>query len=188
MKLRPVRKHDGVTLTELMIVLAVLGILVGVVAPNFTSLMARFTVASETKRMISILKQARNEARARGATVTISRNTADDWGGRVLVYETTTIAGNAAYSVPAAMAAAIDDLISEYPATSATVSIGDDATANGQFISFSRQGWLSTSELSEITLSVCSPSLPDEDGMYIEINRVGKIREQMIGSDTRGCL
>ena len=92
MKLWPLRAHRGVTLVELMIVLAILGILIGLVAPNYSTVMGKVYVAAESRRIISILKQARNEARARGATVTVRRN-AGDWASDIIVYESTQVAG-----------------------------------------------------------------------------------------------
>ncbi|MEM7258656.1 MAG: GspH/FimT family pseudopilin, partial [Pseudomonadota bacterium] len=163
-------------------------ILISLVGPNYSPMMARMTVTAETKRMIGILKQARSEARARGATVTVRRDAGSDWSSEVLVYESTVVAGNADYTPAGAAATVGDDLIGEHAATQRTVTINDDATANGQFISFSLQGWLSTSETREILIAVCSPALPDAQGMYIEVNRVGKIRERSIDGDARGCL
>lgn len=171
-----------------MIALAVLGVIIGVAAPNYSSLMARITVAAETKRMIGILKQARSEAKTRGATVTVSRESNVDWASRILVYESTITVGNAAYVEPSPTDTAGDDLISEHDAASDSVSIRDDAGSDSEFISFSMQGWLSTGELRDIVLAICSPVLPEGDGMYIEVNRVGRIRERSIGSDARGCL
>lgn len=168
--------------------LAILGILISLVGPNYTPLMAKMTVTAETKRVISILKQARSEARARGATVTVRRDAGSDWTGEVLVFESTVVAGNADYTPAGAAATVGDDLIGEHAASGSNVTIRDDATANGQYISFSLQGWLSTSETSEILIAVCSPALPDAEGVYVEVNRVGKIRERTIGGDARGCL
>lgn len=188
MKMLPLRARTGVTLIELLIVLVILGILGGIAAPNYSVTVARISVAAETKRMIGILKQARNEARARGATVTVRRDSGTDWGGQILVYESTDIAGNTDYAAPAASATVGDDLVSRHSASRGSVSVRDNASGNGEFISFSLQGWLSTSETSEILIAVCSPVLPAADGMYIEVNRVGKIRERTIGTDPGGCL
>lgn len=182
------RAHNGFTLVELMIVVAILGVLIGVVAPNYSVLVARVQVATETKRLISILKQARSEAKFRGATVTVSRGANDDWTRELLVYESTTSAGNIQYQAPLPTATTGDDLISEHAASSAAVTIRDDAVVDGEYISFSMQGWLSSGEQRNVVFAICSPALSTRDGVYIEVNRVGKIRERAIGNDVRGCL
>ena len=183
MKTLSLRANRGVTLVELMIVIAIVGILVGLVAPNYKPLIAKMTVAAEARRTISMLKQARSEARARGAT-----DTNNDWSGPVIIYESTNAAGNADYTAVAAAATVGDDLIKEYPASSRSVTIRDDAVNLGQYISFDLQGWLSSSESRRILLAVCAPGVDTGEGMYIEINRVGKIRERKIGTATGGCL
>jgi prepilin-type N-terminal cleavage/methylation domain-containing protein len=188
MKTLSLRANRGVTLVELMIVIAIVGILVGLVAPNYKPLIAKMTVAAEARRTISMLKQARSEARARGATVTLRRDTNNDWSGPVIIYESTNAAGNADYTAVAAAATVGDDLIKEYPASSRSVTIRDDAVNLGQYISFDLQGWLSSSESRRILLAVCAPGVDTGEGMYIEINRVGKIRERKIGTATGGCL
>ena len=81
-----------------------------------------------------------------------------------------------------------DDLIKRHPRISRKVSSRDDAIDDGEFISFNLRGWLSDGETRAILIAVCSPVLDVSDGNYIEINRVGKIRERKIGNDTRGCL
>ena len=171
---------------ELMIVLAILGVLVGVAAPNFSVLMAERSVASETKRMIAALKLARSESRARGATVTVSRPAGSDWSDGLQVFESMATAGNVAY-VPSTGVVG-DDLIKSHPRTSRKITSRDDATNDGEFISFNMRGWLSSGDAREILIAVCSSVLDVSDGKYIEINRVGKIRERSIGTDARGCL
>lgn len=177
--------NRGFTMVELMIVVAIVGILAGLVAPNYSTIIAERNVAAETKRMIGLLKLARSEARARGATVTLSRSAAADWSGVVTVYESTVLAGNAAYTAGNALAG--DDLIKNESATSRGVTVRDDAVTDGQFISFNLRGWLSSGETSEVLIAVCSPVTGT--GNYIEINRVGKIRERpIVASDSGGCL
>lgn len=171
---------------ELMIVLAILGILLGLVVPNYSTIVAERSVTSETKRIISALKLARSESRARGATVTVSRPSGGEWTDELEIYESTTAAGNVAYVAPTGVVG--DDLIKRHPRISRKVSSRDDATNDGEFISFNLRGWLSDGETRAILIAVCSPVLDVSDGNYIEINRVGKIRERKIGNDTGGCL
>lgn len=187
MKISTLRFNRGVTLVELMIVLAIMGILAGLIVPNYGSLIAERTVTAETKRMIGILKLARSEARARGATVTVSRPARRDWTSDVDVFESRTSAGNAAY-VATTSGFDTDDLIKQVSRTGRKVTSRDNAANNGDLISFNLRGWLSSSESRDILIAVCSPGLEASKGKYIEINRVGKIRERQIGNDNRGCL
>lgn len=180
------RINRGVTLVELMIVLAILGILVSLVAPNYGTMIAERAVSAETRRLINILQLARSEARARGATVTASRSDTTDWTGSVDIYESTSAAGNEAYVASTGPIA--DDLIKRLPRTARKVTSKDDASDDGEFISFNMRGWLSSTETQKILIAVCSPGLDDSQGKYIEINRVGKIRERPIDNDSRGCL
>ena len=110
-----IRISRGVTLVELMIVLAILGILVGLVVPNYGTIVAERAVSAETRRLINVLQLARSEARARGATVTASRSNGADWTGSVDVYESTIAAGNAAYVAPSGTTTggAVADLLNE---------------------------------------------------------------------------
>lgn len=189
MRTLSLRMNYGVTLVELMIVLAIVGVLVGLVAPNYSPFIAKVTVATETRRTISMLKLARSEARARGATVTVRRDSNNDWSGPVIIYESTDVAGNTDFDTSVAATATVgDDLIKQLPESGRTVTIKDDAQSDGQYISFNLRGWLSSSENNDITLAICAPGIDASEGMYVEINRVGKIRERKIGTDTQGCL
>lgn len=189
MKILSLRAQAGVTLVELLIVIAIVGVLVGLVAPNYTSLVGKFSVTTETRRTIGMLKKARNEARARGATVTVRREANADWSGPIIIYESTNAAGNTDYAEPAAGDVVGDDFISDYQASTRSVSVRDnDTTTGARFISFSMQGWLASSELNTIRIAICSPVLNATDGMYVEVNRVGKIRERpILATDSGGC-
>ncbi len=63
--------QQGLTLIELMVTLAVLGILIAVVSPSFNDMLVRNRLASSTNQFHSLLKFARNEAISRKSTVTI---------------------------------------------------------------------------------------------------------------------
>lgn len=172
---------SGITVIELLIVVAILGVLAGVAAPAFTSFIAERSVTAETRRVISMLKLARSEARARGAVVTLSRASAQaSWSGAVDIYE--DVDGPDDAYEPANG----DDLIRQEEASGRMVETNDNQGGGDFRISFNMQGWLS--ETGSVLISVCSDILPDSQGSYIEINRVGKIRERRIGNAVGGCL
>ncbi len=171
----------GVTLIELLIIVVILGVLGGLAAPNFGSFISARSVEAETRRVISALKLARSEARARGATVTLAR-TAAGWQGPITIYEDTT-GPNGPFAAP-------DELVKMATETGRNVVVLDDQATSSSvpsdvWISFNMKGWLA--ETSAITIALCAPGLPDSEGMYIAVNRVGKIRERPIGTDSRGC-
>ena len=177
MKFPLLHNSRGITLVELVVVIAIVGVLVGVAGPNFSALIAERSVAAETRRLISALKLARSEARARGSVVTLSRDAGEDWSGSIDIYVDTTSDNNPLNGS--------DDLVQRSTAANRTVSAIDDQGASDQWISFNVKGWLA--EAQPLLIAVCSPKLDESDGMYIAINRVGKIRERQIGTDSRGC-
>lgn len=178
MKLSLLHNNRGVTLVELMIVISILGVIAGIAGPNFSTFIAERSVAAETRRVIGVLKLARSEARARGATVTVSRPTSGDWSDQLNIYMDATSA-NHPFDV------SVDDLVKEQSTSNRSIQAVDDQNGNDEWISFNMRGWLA--ENGPVLIAVCSPSLATSSGMYIEINRVGRIRESSIGTDNRGC-
>jgi type IV fimbrial biogenesis protein FimT len=64
-------RHDGFTLVELMVTLAVIAILAMFAVPNFGSLMRRHRVTSVANQLLADLSYARTEAAMRGKYVSI---------------------------------------------------------------------------------------------------------------------
>jgi len=86
------RRMHGFTLTELMIVVTVFGVLVGLALPNYNQFVRNQRVKTASFEVFSSLMQARSEAITRNASVTmapVSGNWANGWtvtdaGGTVL--------------------------------------------------------------------------------------------------------
>lgn len=171
------KSSRGITLIELMIVIAIIGILAGAAGPNFSSYLAEKSVSAETRRIIGALKLARSEARARGATVTLARPGGEDWTGPIDIYVDVTAANHPMDGT--------DDLVRQEDSTGRTLNVADNQNNGDVWISFNMRGWLA--ETSPVLIALCSTALDAARGMYIEINRVGKIRERRIGTDARGC-
>lgn len=176
-----VKRWHGVSLIELMIVLAIFGIMIGVAAPDFGKFIAERRLSTETRRVIGALTVARSEARARGATVTVSRGD-DGWNDTLEIYEDVTYS-----SLPGAnneFVPAQDDRIKRVSGVSRSIATDDNQGAADMWVAFNLRGWLN--ESSPVVIALCAPGLPVVDGIYIEINRVGKIRERKIDSDDVG--
>ncbi len=82
--------NNGFTLFEMMLVLTIVAILVGAIAPSFYQLSARAQLDAYTNRIAHLIRYARGEAISSHAVVTIcgSRNLSScdgDWQGGILV-------------------------------------------------------------------------------------------------------
>lgn len=69
------RKNEGVTLIELMVVLVVLAILIGLAAPGLRSLLVRWAADTAAASLVDDFRLARSEAIKRNDFVTICRST-----------------------------------------------------------------------------------------------------------------
>lgn len=74
-----IRSHRGVTLLELMIMLAIIIIITVVSVPLFTSIIQNFRLSATADELYSALQNARTEAVKRNATVYVSFVTGDSW-------------------------------------------------------------------------------------------------------------
>lgn len=70
---RPFGKQAGFTAVELLVTIGILGILVAMAAPSFTSLMERWRVRQASEALQSTLYMARSEAIKRGGNVVIQK-------------------------------------------------------------------------------------------------------------------
>lgn len=72
--------ESGFTLTELLVVLAVAGILASIAVPSFQSLTQSQQVKNASFELLSHLSLARSEAIKRNGNVTVAPLVAGDWG------------------------------------------------------------------------------------------------------------
>lgn len=79
------RRSLGFSLTELLIVIAVVGLLVGIGAPQFGQTFAERRVESTTSKLVDLIERARNEAMARHGIVTVRRS-GNSWAGDLDAY------------------------------------------------------------------------------------------------------
>ena len=69
-----VYRQTGFTLLELMIVVAIAGIVMAIGVPSFQSITTNNRIAANTNEFITALNLARSEAVKRGATVSVCKN------------------------------------------------------------------------------------------------------------------
>lgn len=74
-----IRRCKGITLLELMVVLAITVILTVMAVPNFLTLIQNHRVIGTTENLYYVLQYARSEAIKRNATVYVSFQTGDTW-------------------------------------------------------------------------------------------------------------
>lgn len=91
------RKHSGVTLMELMVALAILGILLGLAVPTFREFSRNNRVAALQNELVTTFNLARSEALKRSTPVAVCASvdggacaTEDDWAAGWIVFTDAT--------------------------------------------------------------------------------------------------
>lgn len=155
------KKNSGFTIVELMIVVVIIGVIAGFAVPQYGSLMSKKSLLSESRRLTSVLKLARSEARARGALITITRPDTTDWGGTLTVSE------------------GVGTDLEEIEITEGRGNLSVDASFNTSTIVFNPRGWVQSS----FTIGICTSATNQTAGRLISVNRVGKITEKALEDD-----
>ena len=148
----------GFTLIELMVGVAIMGILLMVGVPSFQSAVASSRLTTSTNDVVSALALARTEAIRRGARVTVCKSanatgctTAGNWAqGWIIFIDTTRSAGDAAVDAGEVI------LASNAAASGNIVMAGSAGVTN--FVSFASDGQarLMNGASQAGTLRVCS--------------------------------
>lgn len=128
---RPFRPQGGFTLTEIVVVIAILGILAAFAAPSMTKLMTTQKVRSASYDIFADLTYARSEAISRGHTVSVrSTSGGNDWITGWEIWDTT-----AAPSVKLRAQSALSTGVT-FTADQASVSFDRTGRTNAGTVSF----------------------------------------------------
>jgi type IV fimbrial biogenesis protein FimT len=68
------KKHDGFTLTEILITLSIISILLSIAAPSFSSLITEIKITTQSNELLSMLILTRSEAIKRNQRVTMCKS------------------------------------------------------------------------------------------------------------------
>ncbi len=155
MKHSALKRNSGVTFIELMIVVVIVGILAGLAAPQYGAFIDRTSLLSESRRITSLLKVARSEARSRGTLVVITGPADGNWAGELIVKES---AGD-----------------EEVKISEGRGRVAVDTSFDTNSVTFNSRGWVDSS--GPFTIGICTSATNNTHGRLISVNRVGKITE-----------
>ncbi|MEX0619814.1 MAG: GspH/FimT family pseudopilin [Pseudohongiellaceae bacterium] len=167
----PIARSVGITLLEMLIVVAILSIVLTVGLPSFTETAGRIEAGSASRSLQSALGLAKSEAAKRGLTVSVCPTTdgqqcaAGQWNnGWIVFVDANGDASGGAGSIDA------NDTIIQI----SDVSAQSVVTATTNLIQYDSRGYGLNDEIQ--TLTVCPPDGNAENARQLEIGITGRVR------------
>lgn len=155
----------GFTLIELMVAMAVLGILLTIAVPNFQAFLMNSRMASQANDLITALNMARSEAVKRAASVTVCASS-----------NGTSCIGTWAQGWLVRDAAGTPIRVQQALGGGSSLTGGTDVASTITFASNGRTTIPSTATDVTTTMTLCPPSPASVQGRAIQIERTGRSR------------
>jgi len=172
LNLKKINKINGVSLIELLLTVAILGILLGLSLPNFQNFFESTSTNSEAKIFLTTLNLARSEAITRGEDVLICASddatdcNAGTWSDGWIVFVDTN--GDADGDAGSIDTGSGDTVIRVFERGS------NNNTFTANLFAFDELGY--STSVNEQTLKVCPPSNNADNARSIEIGATGRGR------------
>lgn len=158
-----IRRRNGFTLIELIIVVALIAIVATIAVPSYTSLVANNQVTSTTNTLVGFLSFTRSEAVKRGRTVNVRPVDGADFASGFMAWVDEN--GNGNFD-------AAEELRRVEDIGGSSTTLAASATAFG----FRGNGYRTPSGATDVSIQVCNANVPE--GRDLIVSFAGIVRTE----------